>query len=100
MTLEDKNLQYFTDTFRLEYLINESTCFKKSPACIDLLITNRKSYFKNTCVTVSGIFDFHKFTVVGLKPQILKTPQIIYTYRDYRIFGENRFNEDLKSKLI
>ena len=28
MTPEDKNLEHFTDTFSLEHLINEPTCFK------------------------------------------------------------------------
>ena len=46
MTPEDKNLEHFTDTFSLEHLINEPTCFKRSPTSIDLIMTNRKSYFK------------------------------------------------------
>ena len=40
---EDKNLQHFVNTFSLEHLINEPTCFKGSLSCIDLIITNRKS---------------------------------------------------------
>ena len=62
MTPKNKNLQHFTDTFSLEHLINEPTCFKGSPSCIDLIITNRKSYFKNTFVTATGISVFHKLT--------------------------------------
>ena len=42
MTPEDKNLQDFTDTFSLDNLINEPTCFKGNPHCIDLIPTNRK----------------------------------------------------------
>ena len=61
-------------------------------------MTNRKSYFKNTCVTVTGISDFHKLTAVSLKSQILKAPPKIKTYRFINTY-ENRFNEDLKSKL-
>ena len=99
MTPEDKNLQHFTDTFSLEHLINEPTCFKGSPSCIDLIITNRKSYFKNTCVTVTEVSDFHKLTAVSLRYQILMSPLKIKTYRNYKAFDENRFNEDLKSKL-
>ena len=98
MTPEDQNLQHFTDTFSLERLINEPTCFK-GPSCIDLIITNRKSYFKNTCVIVTGISDFHNLTAVSLKSQILKASPKIKTYRNYKTFDENRFNEDLKSKL-
>ena len=71
MNPEDKNLQHFTDTFSLEHLINEPTCFKESPSSKDLIITNRKSYFKNTFVTVTEISDFHKLTAVTLKSQIL-----------------------------
>ena len=80
-------------------MLLENSCFKGSPSCIDLIITNRKSYFKNTCVTVTGISDFHKLTAVSLKSQILKAPPKIKTYRNYKTFDENRFNEDLKSKL-
>ena len=96
MTPEDKNLQHFTDTFSIEHLINEPTCFKGNPSCKDLIITNKKSYFKNTCVTVS---DFNKLMAVSSKSQVLKTPPKIKTYRNYKTFNENRFNEDLKSKL-
>ena len=54
MTPEDKNLQHFIDTFSLEHLINDPTCFKGRPSCIDLIIPNKKSYFKNTCGTFSN----------------------------------------------
>ena len=79
ITPEDKNFQHFTDTFSLEHLINEPTCSKGSPSCIDLIITNRKSYFKNTSVTITGISDFHKHTAVILKSQNLKAPPKIKT---------------------
>ena len=99
MTSKNKNLQHFTDTFSLEHLINEPTCFKGSPSCIDLIITNRKSYFKNTFVTATGISVFHKLTTVSLKSQILNAPHKIKTNRNFKTFDKDRFNEDLKSKL-
>ena len=46
MTPEDKNLQLFADPFNLEHLIRKPACFKGSPPCIDLIITNRKSIFQ------------------------------------------------------
>ena len=73
MTPEDKNLQHFTDTFSIEHLINEPNCFKGNPSCKDLITTNKKSYFKNTCVTVTGISDFNKLTAASSKSQVLKT---------------------------
>ena len=43
MTPKDKNLQHFTESFSIENLLNEPTCFKGSPSYIDLVISNRKS---------------------------------------------------------
>ena len=40
MTPEEKNLQNFTDTFSLDNLINEPTCFKGNSHCTDLILTN------------------------------------------------------------
>ena len=51
------------------------TCFKGSPSCIDLIITDRKAYFKKKCILETGISDFHKLTKVSLKSQILKLLQ-------------------------
>lgn len=72
MTPVDKILQHFTDCSIPENLINEPTCFKGNSSCMDFIITNRKSYFKNTFVTITGISDFRKLTAVSLKSQILK----------------------------
>ena len=46
MTPEDKNLLLFAHSFNLEQMIKKPTCFKGSPSCIDLIITNRKAYLK------------------------------------------------------
>ena len=74
MTPENTNLQCFADSFNLEDLIHEATCFKGLPSYINLIITNRKPYFKNTCVTPTGMSDFHKLTAVSLKSRVLKLP--------------------------
>ena len=62
MTPEDKNLQDSADSFKLERLIKKITCFKVS--CIDLIITNRKVYFKKLCILETGISDFHKINSI------------------------------------
>ena len=69
MTPEDKNLQLFADSFNLEHLIKKPTCFKGSPSChlTDIIITNRKAYFKKACILETGKSDFHKLTAVSLK---------------------------------
>ena len=43
----------FTDIFSPEHLINDPVSFKGRPSCIDPIITNKKSYLRNTCVTVT-----------------------------------------------
>ena len=52
-----------------------------------------------SCVTVTGISDFHKRTLVSWKSPTLKALPKIKTYRNYKTFHETRFNEDLKHKL-
>ena len=99
MTPEDKNLQLFGNRFHLEHLIKKSICFKGSPSFIDLIITNRKAYFKKAYIIETGISDFYKLTAVSLKSQILKAPPKAKLYRDYKATDENSFNNDLKTKL-
>ena len=99
MTPENINLQHFTDSFNLENLIHEGTCFKGLPSCIDLIIINRKPYFKNTSVTTTVTLNFHKLTAVSLKSQVLKAPAKHKFYRSYKNFDEDNFNKNLKLKL-
>ena len=100
ITPEDRNLQLSAESFNLEHLIKNPTCFKGSPSCIDLIIADRKAYFKKACILLEpGISDFHKLTTVSLKSQILKAPPKRKLYRDYKAFDENSFNHDLKTKL-
>ena len=85
--------------FQSRNLIHEATCFKGLSSCIDLIITNRKPYFKNACVTTTGMSDFQKLTAVSLKSQVLKAPTKRKLYRNYKIFDEDNLKEDLKLKL-
>ena len=56
---KDENLQHFTYTFSLSHLINKPTCFKGSPSCIHLIITDRKSTSKYTAQKMKfSIKDF------------------------------------------
>ena len=99
MTPENTNLQHFTDSSNLENLIHEAACSTGLPSCIDLIITYRKPYFKNTCVTTTGMSDFHKLIAVSLKSQVLKAPAKRKFYRNYKNFDGDNFNRHLKLKL-
>ena len=51
LTIDNKTLENFMTTFDLECLIKKPTCFQSSnPTCIDLILTNKKEFFKNTDV--------------------------------------------------
>ena len=55
-------------TFGLECLIKKTTCFQPSnPTCIDLILTNKKEFFKNNDVIEFGISNHHSFIVTALK---------------------------------
>ena len=56
--------------FQSREIIHEATCFKGVPSCIILVITKRKSFFKNTCVTVIGVSHFHKLRVMSSNPRV------------------------------
>ena len=99
MTTEDKKLQFLEDSFNLDRLIKKQICFEGFHSCIDLIIPNRKAYFKRTCILETGISDFHKLTVVSLKSQTLNAPPKRKLYIDYKAFDGNSFNNDLKTKL-
>ena len=45
MTPENQNMQQLLQTFSLDNLIKEPTCFKsENPTCIDLILTNQNQY--------------------------------------------------------
>ena len=103
MTPEDKNLQLFANSFNLEHPIKKPTCFKGSPSCIELIITNRKAYLKKqqqqqkkTCVLEIGMLDFHKLTGGSSKSQILKARPERKLHRDYKVLHENSFSNDIR----
>ena len=99
MVPENKKLQTFLDSYSIENLIKEPTCFKGKPSLIDVMITNHKNYFKSTCLVDTGISDFHKLTAASMKTYLAKGPPRIQLYRDYKNFDKNCFKNDLKEKI-
>ena len=55
LAVENKDLEVFMNAFDLESLIKTPTCFPStSPSCIDLILTNKKEFFKNSKVFEVG----------------------------------------------
>ena len=99
---KEKELQEFFQLYCLKNLITEPTCYKscKNPTCIDLIITNRPTYFQHSTTFETGISDFHKIVMTVMKTQFRKYPAKIVTYRDYRNYSKSNFHNELKEAMI
>ena len=70
-------MKEFCNLNGLKSLINEPTCFKNpdKPTCINLILTNRPTYFQLSTVLETGLSDFQLLTVaefqVGFRNLIL-----------------------------
>ena len=87
LTVNNKNLRVFMNTFNLDSLINKPTCFQSAnPTCIDLILTNQKSLFKNSSVLVVGISNHRSFITTALRAQLIKGNVKMRMNRDYKTF--------------
>ena len=77
--IEETTMKSFCESYNLTSLIKQPTCFKnpEKPSCIDLILTNRPNSFQTTCVTETGLPDFHRMTVSVLKMRFLKIFKIL-----------------------
>ena len=94
-------LKNFCDTYNLENLVTEATCFKShlNPSSIDLILTNRPRSFQNTTILETGLSDHHKMTLSVLKIVVPKQIPSLIKYRDYKNFNSQVFRDELKSNL-
>ena len=73
LTVGNKNLNSFTNTFNLENLIKRPTYFKSSNSSyLDLIITNEKEFFMKSCTAEVGISDHYHLVAAILKNKFIK----------------------------
>ena len=79
----------FCSLYNITNLVHDPTCYKNyiNPTCIDLMLTNRMTYFQNTRTIETGLSDFHKMTVTVMKTSFKKHPSKVISYRDYEGFS-------------
>ena len=100
LTINNKRLQNVTTTFDLECLIKKQSCFQFSnPTSIDLILTSKKEFVKNTDVIEAGISNNHSLTVTALKSVLLKGNAKTKLYWDCDSFIIDHFKEDLDNNL-
>ena len=94
--MHEDAMNVFCTTYNFNNLVKEPTCYKNAddPSCIDLILTNKPSYFQMTTVSETGLSDFHKLTVTTLKSSYLKQEPKIFNYRNYKYFNNENFRND------
>ena len=96
----DQQIRTFMDSYDLNNLVKEPTCFRaENPHCIDLILTNRYRSFQHTTTFETGLSDFHKMIVTVLKTTYAKTGPTVINYSDYKNSSEQTFKRELKEEL-
>ena len=88
----------FLHAYNMENLINKFTCYenlKNKSISINLMLTNKPRFFKNSSVLVTGISDFQKMTLTVMGAYFVKqTPKVVY-YWDYKKLSNDLFRNDI-----
>ena len=92
-------LSAFMEHYNYYNLIKNNTCFKGDGSCIDLILTDRRYFFKNTSSFETGISDNHNLIYSMLKTTFEKEETKKVTYRNYKQFQVENFEKDLISSL-
>ena len=78
LTINNKRLQNVMTTFDLECLIKKPTCFQSSnPTCVDLILTSKKEFVKNTDVIEVGISNLFSVFKSNLHRSYFNKQEII-----------------------
>ena len=97
----EEEMEDFCDTYDLENLIKEPTCFKSSenPSSIDVILTNKKHNFQHTRTVETGLSDFHLMTVTVMKCDFKKKEPIKIVYHDKSKFDAIKFREKIRNQI-
>ena len=78
LTINNKRLQNVMTTFDLECLIKKPTCFQSSNrTCVDLILTSKKEFVKNTDVIEVGISNLFSVFKSNLHRSYFNKQEII-----------------------
>ena len=86
--MEDSPMKTFVEIYKLRNVIKKPACFKipETPACSDLILTNKSLSFKNAYVIETGLSEFHKMTVAVMKMHFPKMKPQVASHRKYKDF--------------
>ena len=89
----------FMNNQNLFNLVKSNTCFTGEGLCIDLILTNRKFYFKNTCSFETGLNDHHYLIYSVMKATLKSAEPKKLIYRDYSNFSSEYFKDGSMSSI-
>ena len=86
--MEDSPMKTFVEIYKLRNVIKKPTCFKipETPACSDLILTNKSLSFKNAYVIETGLSEFHKMIIAVMKMHFPKMKPQVASHRKYKDF--------------
>ena len=89
VTMDDKFMIEFCELNDFSSLIDKPTCYKNfdKPKCIDLIITNKPSYFQHGNVFETGLSDLHLLIVTEFKMLFQKLKPQVIIFRKYENFN-------------
>ena len=87
----DSIMKDFMEANGLTNLTKSKTCSKGKGSCIDLILTNRKYYFKHSNSIETGISDNHHLIYTMLKTAFSKAEPKLVHYRKYKTFNFESF---------
>ena len=93
----NRSIASFMNNQNLFNQVKSNTCFKGEGSCFDLILTNRKHSFKNTCSFETGLRDHHHLIYSVMKTTVKSEEPKQLIYRDYSNFSCECFKDDFMS---
>ena len=99
--IEEANMKSFCENYNLKSLTKQPNCYKNpnKPTCINLIFRNVPSLFQSTCVSETGLSDFHLMTVTVMSNTFKKMRTRVINYRFYWGFCNETFRVSLINNL-
>ena len=87
----------FCQAYNIGNSINNFKYYKNPnmPTCMDLMLTNKPRFFKNSSLIKTRLSDFHKMTLTVMRAYFVKQTLKVVYYRDYKKFSSNLFRNDI-----
>ena len=89
----------FMNNQNLFNLVKSYTCFKGKGSCTDLILTNRKYSFKNTCSVETGLSDHRHLIYSVMKTTFKSEESKTLIYREYSNFSTECFKDDFMPSI-